>query len=206
MVWREPTNHGTDCYFCVGDVTGINRKNRDSLKYPDLQSTRRPAAHCDEIPVPIFGELPDISDEDASSVEGHEGEKEVVLEDDAPHPFSQKELNDIVRDLSLSTDSAELLASRLKEKKSSLTVLASASSATGIKSTSVFFSIVKDMVFCADIAQLPLKLGVPQYERKDWRLFFDSSKRSLKCVLQHNGNQFASVPIAHSIDYTEGEA
>ena len=32
------------------------------------------------------------------------------------HPFSQKELNDLVRDLRLSKDSAELLASRLKEK------------------------------------------------------------------------------------------
>ena len=84
-----------------------------------------------------FREL-DISDEDASSVEGHEDKEEAVLEDDAPHPFSQKELNDLVRDLSLSMDSAELLASRLKEKTSSLTVLTSASSATGIKSTSVF--------------------------------------------------------------------
>ena len=65
--------------------------------------------------MPIFGELPDTSDEDASSVKGHEDE-EVVFEDNAPHPFSQKELNDLVRDLSLSTDSAELLASRLKGK------------------------------------------------------------------------------------------
>ena len=110
MVWREPKNHVTDCYFCA-DVTGINRKNRGRLKYPDLQSARHPVAHCDEIPVHIFGDLPNISDEDASSVEGHEDE-EVVLEDDTPHPFSQKELNDLVRDLSLSTDSAELLASR----------------------------------------------------------------------------------------------
>ena len=93
-----------------------------------------------EIPVPIFGELSDISDEDASSVEGHEDEEEVVLEDDAPHPFSQKELNDLVRDLSLLTDSAKLLASRLKEKASSLTGLASASSATGIKSSAVFLN------------------------------------------------------------------
>ena len=136
MVWREPTNHATDCYFCAVDVSGINRKNRGSLKYPDLQSARRPVAHCDAIPVPLFGELPDISDEDASSVEGHE--EEVVFEDHAPHPFFQKELNDLVRNLSLSKDSAELLASRLKEKTSSLTVLASASSAKGIKSTSVF--------------------------------------------------------------------
>ena len=71
--WQEESelwiNHVTDCYSCAVDVTEINRKNRGSLKYLDLQSARRPVAHCDEIPVPIFGELPDISDEDASSVE-----------------------------------------------------------------------------------------------------------------------------------------
>ena len=50
MVWRQPTNHVTDCYFGAVDVTEINRKNRGSLKYPDLQSVRRPVAHCDEIP------------------------------------------------------------------------------------------------------------------------------------------------------------
>ena len=46
-------------------------------------------AHCDEISVPILRELPDISDEDACSVEGHEAEEEeVVFEDDAPHLLS----------------------------------------------------------------------------------------------------------------------
>ena len=105
----SPTNHVTDCYFCAVDVTEINRRNRGSLRYPDLQSAHRPGVHCDEIPVPIIGELPDIRDEDASSVERHEDE-EVVLEDNAPHPFSQKELNDLVRDLSSSTDSANTLS------------------------------------------------------------------------------------------------
>ena len=194
MVWREPTNHVTDCYFCAVDSTGINR---GSLKYPDLQSARRPVAYCDEIPVSIFGELTDISDEDASSVEGHEDE-EVILEDNAPHPFSQKELNDLVRDLNLSKDSAELLASRLKEKTSALTVNASASSATCIKRTSVF-SLQWRTLYTEQI----LRSFCPQYESKVWRLFIDSSKLSLKCVLLHNGNQFASVPIAHSTTLKE---
>lgn len=148
--------------------------------------------------MPVFGELPDISDEDASSAEGHE--EEVVLEDDAPHPFSQKELNDLVRDLSLSKDSAELLASRLKGEK----LLSDISFFRNRHQEYLrFFSEEKDLVYCADIAQLLLKLGVPQYEPKDWRLFIDSSKRSLKCVLLHNGNQFASIPLAHSTTLKE---
>jgi len=49
-VWREPANHVTDCYFCAVDVTGINRKNRSNLKYPDLESARRPdLVYCTDI-------------------------------------------------------------------------------------------------------------------------------------------------------------
>ena len=69
MVRRESTNHGADCYLCAIDLTGINRKNRSSLEYPDLESARRPVAHCDEIPVPVYGELPAISDKDSSTDE-----------------------------------------------------------------------------------------------------------------------------------------
>ena len=69
IVWREPANHDTDCYFCVINLTGINIKNRNSLRYPDLQSARRPVAHCYEMLVPVFGELPDISDKESSGVE-----------------------------------------------------------------------------------------------------------------------------------------
>jgi len=43
------------------------------------------------------------------------------------------------------------------------------------------------------------------YHPEDWRLpvFIDSSKRSLKCVLLHSGNKYASVPIAHSTTLKE---
>ena len=197
MVWKEPTNHVTNCYYCAVDVTGINRKDQSSLKYLDLQSARRPVTHCDEIPVPIFGELPEISNEVASSVEGHEDE-EVVLQDEAPHPFSQKELNDLVGDLSLSTDSAELLASRLKEKH-----LLSDSFFNRHQEYLRFFLYSKGLGVLYRYWAAFLKLGVPQYEPKDRRLFIDSSKRSLKCVMLHNGNQFTSVPIAHSTTLKE---
>ena len=57
MVWREPTNHVTDCYFGAVGVTGINRKNRGSLKHPDLQTVRQPVAHSDEIPGVPYSQL-----------------------------------------------------------------------------------------------------------------------------------------------------
>ena len=41
------------------------------------------------------------------------------------------------------------------------------------------------------------KLGTV-YNFNDWRLFIDASKSSLKAVLLHNTNQFASIPLAYS--------
>lgn len=37
------------------------------------------------------------------------------------------------------------------------------------------------------------------YTAEQWRLFIDSSKRSLKAVLLHNTNVYAPIPIAHSV-------
>lgn len=55
------------------------------------------------------------------------------------------------------------------------------------------------LVFCNNIS------GLIEQLRKDyeWRLFIDSSKRNLKGVLLHNGNQLASIPITHSINLEE---
>ena len=119
LIWREPTNHVTDCYFCAVDPTGTNRNNWSSLVYPDLQSARRPVAHSEAIPVPVFKELPDIDEESSYTIRvAADDDDYVVLECSNPVPFTQMELNDLVRDLNLSKSSAELLASRLKEKLS----------------------------------------------------------------------------------------
>jgi hypothetical protein len=59
------------------------------------------------------------------------------------------------------------------------------------------------MVFCKDIAGLVTKIGVQNNYSKQWRLFIDSSKRNLKALLLHIGNELASIPIAYSVHLKE---
>ena len=42
-------------------------------------------------------------------------------------------------------------------------------------------------------------MGLIEYNPDEWRLFKDSFKRSLECVLLHNSSKFACVPIEHSV-------
>ena len=60
--------------------------------------------------------------------------------------FSQNELNDLVRELNLSNFSAELLASRLKQKTFCLMAHASLFIATGNKNSSIFS--LKKSIWC----------------------------------------------------------
>ena len=198
MIWREPTNHVTDCYFCTIDITGLNRKNRSSLTYPDLDSARRPVAHWEEIPIPVCKKFPETSDDASSSFSEDNYDEETPLNDRAPQLLSQNELNDLVRDLNLPKCSDELLASRLKGKNLLEDSVRISFYHNRHQKVLSFFSEGNDLVYCTNIIQLLYNLGVSQYEAKDWRLFINSSKRSLKCVLLHNGNQFSPVPLAHS--------
>ena len=45
-------------------------------------------------------------------------------------------------------------------------------------------------------------MGV-NYINTEWRLFIDSSSRSLKAVLHRNGNEYSSIPIGHSVQMKE---
>ena len=54
------------------------------------------------------------------------------------------------------------------------------------------------LCYCTNIPGLFTSLGLP-HNPSDWRLFIDSSKRSLKGVLLHNRNKYPSIPITHSV-------
>jgi hypothetical protein len=98
-------------------VQGYNSKNRKEIFYPNLPSAIRPVPHGSGIPVPVPPEIlqdtpVDSDKEDTDSDQDFQCypcSTELQL-------FSQSELNDLVRDLGLPTDSEEVLGSRLKSK------------------------------------------------------------------------------------------
>ena len=119
MVWREPKDHCNDCYFCAVKTKGINRKNRNSLTYPNLNSAIRSVPHREEFPVPGFEGLPQLESSLTSEEEDVSIDSNNTLEDkDFPHLLSPQLFPKMIlaRDLNLSKGFSELLASRLKEK------------------------------------------------------------------------------------------
>ena len=49
IVWREPQDHSSDCYFCL---KGISSKSRHTVKYPNLPSAMRPVPHSEDLLIP----------------------------------------------------------------------------------------------------------------------------------------------------------
>ena len=180
--------------------------------YPDIESARQPIPHCTEVPVPVFTFLPDLTademlletmDDTDSSDSSISNSSSMVaaasLLSAKPKPFSQGQLNDLVHDLSLSKESSQSFASCLGEHG----ILGSGTKITLYRNRNdlliCFFTMKDDFVYCNNIQGLLSEMGLPEYNPDEWRLFIDSSKRSLKCVLLHNGNKFACVLIRHSM-------
>lgn len=206
MVWREPKDHASDCYFCLCNIKGYSKKNKRDIEYPNLPSAIRPMPHGPDVPVPVPPSSLDTrssesdygkeeSDAQLSSSEGEFASKQ-------PQLITQAELNNLVRELDLPKIKAELLGSRLKQKN----LLAPGTSFAFYRHREqefmLFFAKRESLVYCSDVESLIGKLGVP-YDSKQWRLFIDSSRASLKAVLLHNNNILPSVPVAHSVQLTE---
>ena len=62
-----------------------------------------------------------------------------------------------------------------------------------------YFKQYEKTVVCNDAELLLMELGIAHYEANSWRLFIDNSKRSLKCVLLQNTNEYAAIPVGHSV-------
>jgi len=204
MIWREQRDHSTDCYFCLTDTKGLNAKKRYAVKYPNLLSAIRPVAHSVELPKLDSSEL--VGNEDGSSESNNESD---AFDDDInewgtakPHFILQAELDDLVRDMSLTKENSMILGSRLKQWN----LLDPSTTFSQYKHRErefiEFFTYRDGISYCQNIEGLITKLGAI-YAADDWRLFIDGSKTSLKAVLLHNGNNFGSVPLAYAVGMKE---
>lgn len=200
MVWREGRDHTTDCYFCMTNLDGINRNNKQHVKYPSVPSAIKPVPHGTEIPIPTPPDNFDSSSDsyEEMSVMDESATYEPVADLTQAKPLNQAELNDLTRDLCLSKESAQLLGSRLRENH----LLAPGTTFYWYRSREEefrqYFSLDEEasLIYCTNINSLIVAMGLA-YNPTEWRLFVDSSSRSLKAVLLHNGNKVASVPIGH---------
>lgn len=54
IVWKEPTNHSSDCYFCMAPsvAKGISRKKKWAVEYANIPSALRPVPHGEDLPIP----------------------------------------------------------------------------------------------------------------------------------------------------------
>ena len=69
MVWREPKEQLTDCYFCLVNTKGIGKKNRLNISYPSIPSAILPVLHSHKFPPPVFNGFVSSEDEKTESKE-----------------------------------------------------------------------------------------------------------------------------------------
>ena len=206
MIWREPKDHYQDCYFYLTKTKSFSFKQRDKITYPNLDSARTPVPHDDSMPPPV----PPLHGLDTtdSSTDEHNSDGLIssnYTDSDTTEDailFSQKHLNDLIRDLCLSKKKAELFASRLKERDMVEKDVKVSYYRKRNWDLSSAFKVEGPLCYCHDIEELFQTLGIVHIVN-EWRLFIDSSKRSLKAVLLHIANKKPSIPIAHSAQLKE---
>lgn len=195
MIWREQHDHTNDCYFCVTKTKGYNNNNRNNINYPNLKSAIRPVPHSTDIPIPVYdSNMPQSEMDEYTDTEESMSEKEIS---NYPHFVTQSDLNDLVRDLNLSKENSELLASRLRDWNLLHKEVQITSYRNRSKDLLQFFSEIGDLAYCSNIRALFAFYDF-HYESSEWRLFIDASASSCKAVLLHNGNLLPSIPIAYS--------
>ena len=144
---------------------------------------------CDDLNSSFVSEADDVTDSDFLDISEISASSSTST---LPQLLCQSELNDLVCVLALPKISVKLLTFRLNERHL-------------YPQTCITYDHKREetIVFCLNIEGLLLYLGAPSYYPFDWHLFLGSSRQSIKCVLSRNGNEYASVPIGHSIHANE---
>ena len=210
MIWREPTNHANDIYYCLTNVSGYSKRTMSRFVYSDCSSVLSSVTHSHEsIPIPS----PQLTERDndsssAESIDFSQTSKNSVsiasmLSDEQPHLsqaadvsqlLNQNDLKDLVRILRLIKKNSELLSLRLKQ----LNMMQKGVNCTYFRSRHAshqdLFSVQNNVCYCSNIDCLFESLE-SEHDSNEWRLFNDSNKARLEAVLLNNGNKKPSIPL-----------
>ena len=203
-IWWEPTNHLNDCYFCMVDVSHYRKsKDKRSIVYPSIPSSIAPVPHCEDLLIP---ELPTLELPSCASISEEDTDADFceASTSEEPHFPNQQEMDDLIQDMRLIKENTELLTSQLKEWNLLDPTCKVSKYRKFHLSFACFFTISQphSLCYCSDIFGVFNEIGI-DYNPTDWHLFVDSSVKSLKTVLLHNGNEFPSIPVGHSVNIKE---
>lgn len=111
-------------------------------------------------------------------------------------------MNVLIRDLKLSKIDSQVLASRLQQwncldKSTKVSFYRNRSDPF-----SVYFTTTENICYCNNLDGLFEALRL-QHIPKDWRLFIDGSKSSLKVARLRNGNNLPTIPLAYAVNTRE---
>ena len=126
-----------------------------------------------------------------------------AVEERRPYFPNQKDISNLIRELGLTKSNAEFLTSRLKQWSLLDESVQVTNQRKCHQTFSNFFSPQDGLCFCNNVASLLEAIGIT-CNPSEWGLFIDSSSQSLKAVLLHNGNNYPSLPMAHSMHLKEG--
>lgn len=206
MIWIDPQSHSSDnCYACANKFAKLHKS---ATVYKSVASAQLPVPHSDNIPVPKCPSptaesiAPTINSVPESSFSMYQPPE---AETQCDHiEISQARLNTMVRQLKLSQREAICLAQHLR----SVNILAKNVKVYGYRKRQEelldFFEVNEENTFahCKNIHGLMQYMNI-EYKAEQWRLFIDSSKKSLKAVLLFIDNTKNPVPIALSTNTKE---
>ena len=217
-IWREPTNHTNDCYFCVIDPSKLRTgKNviipvlnaiipvKNAIVYPTIPYSIAPVPHSDQLSVPIPTRCQDpvsadesTTDEDDITIDDYVLNSN--LEETKPYYSNQKNLNNLIRGLGLTKSDAELLTSRLKQWNLLDDSVQITEQPKRHQSFFSFFTMQNAICFCYTILVgffTQLEFLVSQVNGVFSLTVHQRVSRQL--VLLHNGNNYPSLPLPHSV-------
>ena len=109
IVWREQSDHATDCHFCMTNIRAFSRKPKPKISYPMYNSAIKPISHEPDLPVaqPPTKNADILFVDEPASI-GTESEEDLIesnplfQHESAALFINQERPNDLVRDLYLS--------------------------------------------------------------------------------------------------------